>query len=129
MDETGEGEICMRGRHVFMGYLNDPEKTKDAKDDENWLHTGDLGKFDSDGFLYVTGRIKELIITAGGENIAPLNIEEMVIKECPALSNAILIGDRRKYLTILVTLKVFLIFLVYFYFLINLILYERINTD
>lgn len=111
MDSTGEGEICMGGRHVFMGYLNDPEKIKDAKDENNWLHSGDLGKIDSDGFLYVTGRIKELVITAGGENIAPVHIEQLVKKECPALSNAMLIGDRRKYLTMLVTLKVHIVYL------------------
>ncbi|XP_014226106.1 very long-chain-fatty-acid--CoA ligase bubblegum isoform X1 [Trichogramma pretiosum] len=105
MDSQGEGEICMAGRHVFMGYLNDPEKTREAKDENNWLHTGDLGKMDEKNLLYVTGRIKELVITAGGENIAPVHIEQLVKKECPALSNAMLIGDRRKYLTMLVTLK------------------------
>ncbi|XP_058801274.1 very long-chain-fatty-acid--CoA ligase bubblegum-like isoform X2 [Phymastichus coffea] len=105
MDKDGEGEICMGGRHVFMGYLNDSEKTKEAKDENNWLHSGDLGKKDADGFLYVTGRIKELVITAGGENVPPVHIEQLIKKECPALSNAMLIGDRRKYLTILVTLK------------------------
>lgn len=107
IDKDGEGEICMGGRHVFMGYLNDPEKTKEAKDDHSWLHSGDLGKKDVDGFLYVTGRIKELVITAGGENVPPVHIEQLVKKVCPALSNAMLIGDRRKYLTMLVTLKVY----------------------
>ena len=106
MDSTGEGEICMGGRHVFMGYLHDAEKTKEAKDENNWLHSGDLGKMDEDKFLYVTGRIKELVITAGGENIPPVHIEHLVKKECPGISNAMLIGDRRKYLTMLVTLKV-----------------------
>lgn len=112
VDNTGEGEICMSGRHVFMGYLNDPEKIKDTKDENNWLHSGDLGKIDSEGFIYVTGRIKEMVITAGGENIPPVHIEQLVKKECPAISNAMLIGDRRKYLTMLVTLKVhFVIFM------------------
>ncbi|XP_011500028.1 PREDICTED: very long-chain-fatty-acid--CoA ligase bubblegum-like isoform X2 [Ceratosolen solmsi marchali] len=105
IDNTGEGEICMGGRHVFMGYLNDPEKIKETKDDNNWLHSGDLGKIDADGFIYITGRIKELVITAGGENIPPVHIEQLVKTECPALSNAMLIGDRKKYLTMLVTLK------------------------
>jgi long-chain-fatty-acid--CoA ligase ACSBG len=109
IDSTGEGEICMGGRHVFMGYLNDPEKIKETKDENNWLHSGDLGKIDADGFIYITGRIKELVITAGGENIPPVHIEHLVKTECPALSNAMLIGDRKKYLTMLVTLKVYLI--------------------
>ncbi|XP_050448457.1 very long-chain-fatty-acid--CoA ligase bubblegum [Cataglyphis hispanica] len=105
IDENGEGEVCMGGRHVFMGYLNAPEKTEEAKDKNGWLHSGDLGKIDSNGILSITGRIKELIITSGGENVAPLNIENAILSELPALSNAMLIGDKRKYLTVLVTLK------------------------
>ncbi|KAM0732663.1 Long-chain-fatty-acid--CoA ligase ACSBG2 [Formica fusca] len=105
IDEHGEGEVCMGGRHVFMGYLNAPEKTAEAKDKNGWLHTGDLGKIDSNGILSITGRIKELIITSGGENVAPLNIEHAILSELPALSNTMLIGDKRKYLTVLVTLK------------------------
>ena len=57
-DEDGNGEICFSGRHVFMGYLNMEEKTKEAIDEDGWLHSGDLGKCDKDGFLYITGRIK-----------------------------------------------------------------------
>ncbi|XP_054005975.1 very long-chain-fatty-acid--CoA ligase bubblegum isoform X2 [Hylaeus anthracinus] len=104
-DAVGEGEICMRGRHVFMGYLGEYEKSIDALDKDRWLHTGDLGKKDSDGYIFVTGRIKELIITAGGENISPVNIEHLMLAELPALSNAILIGDGKKYLTMLVSLR------------------------
>ncbi|XP_078530572.1 long-chain-fatty-acid--CoA ligase ACSBG2-like isoform X3 [Lissotriton helveticus] len=104
-EEDGTGEICFWGRHVFMGYLNTEDKTKEALDEEGWLHSGDLGKHDEDGFLYVTGRIKELIITAGGENIAPVPIEIAVKEELPIISNAMLVGDKRKFLSMLLTLK------------------------
>lgn len=106
MDEEGNGEVRMYGRHVFMGYLNEEEKTKDTFDEELYLMSGDIGKKDKDGFLFITGRKKELIITAGGENIAPVPIEDNV-KEClPCVSNCILIGDKRKFLSMLITLKV-----------------------
>ncbi|XP_025073440.1 very long-chain-fatty-acid--CoA ligase bubblegum-like [Pogonomyrmex barbatus] len=105
IDEHGEGEVCMGGRHIFMGYLNDREKTAETKDKNGWLHSGDLGKFDSKGILHITGRIKELIITSGGENVAPYNIEQAILSELPYLSNVMVVGDRRKYLIVLVTLK------------------------
>lgn len=104
-DENGHGEICIQGRHVFMGYLGDMEKTVEAIDDEGWLRTGDIGYVDKDGYLFITGRIKELIITAGGENIPPVLIEDLVRRECSAISNAFLVGDKKKFLTMLVTLK------------------------
>ena len=97
-----DGEILIRGPNVFLGYLKEPEATAEALVD-GWLCSGDLGAFDKDGFLSITGRKKEIIITAGGKNIAPKNIEAM-IKTSPLVGEAVVIGDRRKYLTALVTL-------------------------
>ncbi|KAJ7416800.1 Long-chain-fatty-acid--CoA ligase ACSBG2 [Pitangus sulphuratus] len=104
-DRDGTGEICFSGRHIFMGYLNMEDKTKEAIDEDGWLHSGDLGKHDKDGFLYITGRIKELIITAGGENIPPVPIEDAVKNAVPIISNAMLVGDKAKFLAMLLTLK------------------------
>ncbi|XP_061093922.1 long-chain-fatty-acid--CoA ligase ACSBG2 isoform X1 [Conger conger] len=104
-DEEGNGEICFWGRHVFMGYLNMPDKTEEALDSDGWLHSGDLGKHDEQDFLFITGRIKELIITAGGENIPPVPIEDAVKEAVPLISNAMLIGDKRKFLSMLLTIK------------------------
>jgi long-chain acyl-CoA synthetase len=98
-----DGEILIRGPNVFLGYYKEPEATADALRD-GWLCSGDLGSFDKDGFLSITGRKKEIIITAGGKNIAPKNIEA-AIKELPIVGEAVVIGDRRKYLTALVTLE------------------------
>ncbi|MEO8550376.1 MAG: AMP-binding protein, partial [Kofleriaceae bacterium] len=97
-----DGEILVRGPHVFTGYFKEPEATAETLVD-GWLCSGDLGAFDEDGFLTITGRKKEIIITAGGKNIAPKNIEAM-IKTSPLVGEAVVIGDRRKYLTALVTL-------------------------
>ncbi|XP_023674250.1 long-chain-fatty-acid--CoA ligase ACSBG2-like isoform X2 [Paramormyrops kingsleyae] len=104
-DSEGSGEICFWGRHIFMGYLNMPEKMGEALDAEGWLRSGDLGKHDAEGFLYITGRIKELIITAGGENIPPVPVEDAVKEAMPLISNAMLIGDKRKFLSMLLTIK------------------------
>uniref|UniRef100_A0A672JJH0 Long-chain-fatty-acid--CoA ligase ACSBG2 n=1 Tax=Salarias fasciatus TaxID=181472 RepID=A0A672JJH0_SALFA len=104
-DEEGNGEICFWGRHVFMGYLNMVERTEESLDAEGWLHSGDLGKHDENGFLFITGRIKELIITAGGENVPPVPIEDEVKEALPIISNAMLIGDKKKFLSMLLTIK------------------------
>ncbi|XP_035996841.1 long-chain-fatty-acid--CoA ligase ACSBG2 isoform X1 [Fundulus heteroclitus] len=104
-DEEGNGEICFWGRHVFMGYLNMADKTQEAIDEDGWLHSGDLGKHSEGGFLFITGRIKEMIITAGGENIPPIPIEDAVKEAVPLISNAMLIGDKRKFLSMLLTIK------------------------
>ncbi len=105
--DVHSGELLVSGRHVFMGYLNDEQKTKESFDSDGFLRTGDTIRMDADGFMYITGRIKELIITAGGENIAPVPIEDILKAESPKLiSNCMVVGDKRRFLTILVTLKV-----------------------
>ncbi|XP_033858027.1 long-chain-fatty-acid--CoA ligase ACSBG2-like isoform X1 [Acipenser ruthenus] len=104
-DSEGNGEICFWGRHVFMGYLNMEDKTEESLDSDGWLHSGDLGKHDKEGFLFITGRIKELIITAGGENIPPVPTEDALKELLPVISNAMLIGDKKKFLSMLLTLK------------------------
>ena len=101
----GTNEIVCSGRHVFMGYLKMPAETLRAIDDDGFLHSGDIGKVDADGFWSVTGRMKELIVTAGGENIPPVLIESALKQLAPCISNAVLIGDKRKYLTVLITLQ------------------------
>ena len=93
-DAPGEGEICFRGRHIMLGYMKNEEKSREAIDDDGWLHSGDVGRIDSDGFLFITGRIKELIITAGGENIAPVPVESAIKRHLPAISNAMMVGDQ-----------------------------------
>ena len=97
-----DGEILVRGPNVFMGYYKEPEATADVLKD-GWLCSGDLGAFDAGGFLTITGRKKEIIITAGGKNVAPKNIEA-ALKQSPLVAEAVVIGDRRKYLTALITL-------------------------
>uniref|UniRef100_A0A665X032 long-chain-fatty-acid--CoA ligase n=1 Tax=Echeneis naucrates TaxID=173247 RepID=A0A665X032_ECHNA len=104
-DAEGNGEICLWGRNIFMGYLNMPDKTAEALDQDGWLHSGDLGRHDQKEFMYITGRIKELIITAGGENIPPVPIEDALKTEVPIISNAMLLGDKLKFLSMLLTLK------------------------
>uniref|UniRef100_A0A1I8N9T1 long-chain-fatty-acid--CoA ligase n=1 Tax=Musca domestica TaxID=7370 RepID=A0A1I8N9T1_MUSDO len=103
--DNGEGELLVRGRTNFMGYLKQPEKTRDTITEDGWIMTGDVAYLDDQGYVYVNGRIKELIITAGGENIPPLHIETIIKKELPCLSNVMVIGDHRKYLTALLTFK------------------------
>ncbi|VVC43722.1 Hypothetical protein CINCED_3A003159 [Cinara cedri] len=104
-DQDGNGELCIYGRHVFMGYLGLPDKTISTIDSDGWLHSGDIAQIDTKGFVAITGRIKELLITAGGENIPPVLIENNVKSELPIVSNAFLIGDKRKFLSILLSLK------------------------
>jgi long-chain acyl-CoA synthetase len=95
-----DGEILLKGPHVFMGYYNNPEKTAETIVD-GWLYTGDVGRIDEDGHLIITDRKKDIIITAGGKNITPSEIENE-LKFSPYINDAVVIGDRRKYLTALI---------------------------
>eukprot|EP00428_Durinskia_dybowskii_P074389 CAMPEP_0170405002 /NCGR_PEP_ID=MMETSP0117_2-20130122/26943_1 /TAXON_ID=400756 /ORGANISM="Durinskia baltica, Strain CSIRO CS-38" /LENGTH=656 /DNA_ID=CAMNT_0010662077 /DNA_START=51 /DNA_END=2018 /DNA_ORIENTATION=+ len=115
MIDPSTGELCYRGRHIFMGYMYMPDKTAETIDNEGYLHSGDVAVFDNDvdtdiigpsGFMKITGRIKELIITAGGENVPPVLIENEVKSAAVAISNCMVIGDKRKFLAMLVSLKV-----------------------
>jgi long-chain-fatty-acid--CoA ligase ACSBG len=110
----GSRELCYRGRHIFMGYMRMEDKTAETIDSEGFLHSGDIGEFDADkdariggesGFMRITGRIKDLIITAGGENIPPIMIENSMVDEMIAISNCMVVGDRQKYLAMLISLK------------------------
>lgn len=98
-----DGEILVKGGHVFQGYFKSPEATEETLEG-GWLHSGDIGVLDEDDFLIITDRKKDLIITAGGKNIAPQNIENL-LKSIPYVSQAVVIGDRRKFLTALITLE------------------------
>jgi long-chain acyl-CoA synthetase len=97
-----DGEILVRGRNVFLGYFKEPAATAETLKD-GWLCSGDLGKLDDAGNVVITGRKKEIIITAGGKNITPKNIES-ALKETPLIAEAVVVGDRRKYLTALLIL-------------------------
>jgi long-chain acyl-CoA synthetase len=97
-----DGEVLIKGPNIFQGYYKNEAATKETLDN-GWLHTGDLGRLDEDGFLYITGRKKDIIITAGGKNITPANLENG-LKQNRWISQAVVIGDRRPYLVALLTL-------------------------
>ena len=97
---SAEGEIQTRGPHVMLGYWHDPKSTA-ATIEDGWLRTGDLGQLDAEGFLQITGRKKELIVTAGGKNIAPAYLEGLLIED-PLIQQAVVIGDGRNFLTALI---------------------------
>ena len=95
-----EGEILLRGPHVFLGYYGQPDKTAETVRD-GWLHTGDVGVIDAEGFVTITDRMKDIIITAGGKNVTPSEIENQ-LKFSPYISDAVVIGDKRKFLSCLI---------------------------
>ncbi|MBN1528421.1 MAG: long-chain fatty acid--CoA ligase [Thermoleophilaceae bacterium] len=97
-----DGEVLIKGPNIFQGYYKNDEATAEALEDR-WLHTGDLGRLDEDGFLFITGRKKDIIITAGGKNITPANLENG-LKQSRWISQAVVVGDRRPYLVALITL-------------------------
>ncbi len=98
---TDEGEICVRGAIMMKEYWRKPEATAETIDDDGWLHTGDVGHIDDDGFLHITDRIKEIIVTAGGKNVAPQPIEN-ALKTDRFIAQAMVIGDRRNFISALV---------------------------
>ncbi|XP_055351135.1 long-chain-fatty-acid--CoA ligase ACSBG2-like [Paramacrobiotus metropolitanus] len=104
-NNDGVGEICMYGRHIFMGYLGMEKRTKYAFDEQGYFKTGDMGMLDEDGYLFVTGRIKEVIVTAGGEKVSPIPVEDRIKEHLPIVSHAMLIGDKRRFIAVLLTLK------------------------
>jgi long-chain acyl-CoA synthetase len=99
--DPATGEILVRGANVFMGYLNLPGKTAETIDADGWLHTGDVGTVDEDGYFRITDRMKDIIITAGGKNITPSELENE-LKFSPYITDAVVIGDARPYLTVIV---------------------------
>ena len=99
-----DGEVLIRGPVITSGYRNQPDKTREAIDADGWLHTGDVGEFDEDGYLKIVDRKKELIINAGGKNMSPANIEAKVKAASPVIGQVIAIGDMKPYNVALITL-------------------------
>lgn len=98
-----DGELQVMGPNVFLGYYKNPEKTAEVKMPDGWLRTGDLGAIDDDGFVYITGRKKDIIITAGGKNVSPAPMED-IIDTCPIVSHAVVIGDGKPFISALIEL-------------------------
>jgi long-chain acyl-CoA synthetase len=100
---TDDGEVLGRGGNIFRGYLNDPERTAEAIDADGWLHTGDIGELDDDGYLRIVDRKKELIITDSGKNVSPANLEA-ALKAQPLIAQACVVGDAEDYIAALLVL-------------------------
>ena len=103
---TDSEELWMYGRHIMMGYINREDATMKDMTEEGWLKTGDLVKIDDEGFHFISGREKDLIITAGGENIAPQPIHDSVKEKLPIISQVLLLGDKQKFVSTFLTLAV-----------------------
>jgi len=99
-----DGEVLARGPVVMAGYRNQPEKTAETIDSDGWLHSGDIGELDDEGFLRIVDRKKELIINAAGKNMSPANIEQHLKASSPLIGQAVAIGDRRPYNVALIVL-------------------------
>ncbi|WP_300766831.1 long-chain fatty acid--CoA ligase [uncultured Bifidobacterium sp.] len=99
-----DDELLIKGPNIFLGYYNQPEMTKQTLDADGWLHSGDLASIDDDGFIYITGRKKDIIITAGGKNVSPAPLEG-IIDSCPIVSHSVVIGDGKPFVSALVALE------------------------
>lgn len=107
--ESGRGHLACTGRVVFMGYLRDEAKTAEVIDKDGWYLTGDIAEIDENGFVTITGRQKEIIVTSSGKNIAPLPIEDRIKAELPeVVSYAVVVGEGRNFITCILTLRVML---------------------
>ena len=102
--DPATGEILVRGKNVFAGYLNLPEKTAETMNADGWMHTGDVGTMDEDGYFTITDRMKNIIITAGGKNVTPSELEND-LKFSPYITDAVVIGDKRPYLTVIIMIE------------------------
>jgi len=101
---ASDGEILIRGPNVMKGYFNAPEATREVLEPDGWFHSGDIGEFDASGYVRITDRKKDIIVTAGGKNVAPQNLENS-LKTFPIVSQAMVHGDKRKYLSVLITVN------------------------